>query len=122
MGSAELQVAQVADGSEQTSAEAAGKRLPIAQSAGGPTADGYLLTFVMPQVTSGSLLRLRLDGADLPVAVKVPARVRKGEMSSQERSMMVVCISPKLRWQAVRAVVVVWGNSRRYCCCPFLTT
>ena len=63
----------------------------------------------MPQVTSGSLLRLRLDGADLPVAVKVPARVRKGDVS-QDRSVMAVCISPKLRWRAVRAVVVVWGK------------
>ena len=48
-------MAQVVDDSEQTSAEAAGKRSRIAQSAGGSAADEYLLTFVMPQVTSGSL-------------------------------------------------------------------
>ena len=68
------------DDSEQTSAEAAGKTSPAAQSAGGSSADGYLLTFVMPRVTSGSLLRLRLDGADLPVAVKVTPRVCKGDV------------------------------------------
>ena len=33
--------------SEQTSAEAAGERPPIAQSAGGSPADGCVLTFVI---------------------------------------------------------------------------
>lgn len=28
----------------------------------------------MPKVTSGSLLRLRADGADLPITVKVPPK------------------------------------------------
>ena len=77
-------MAQVVDDSEQNSAEAADERSSIAQSAGGSPADGYLLTFVMPQVTSGSLLRLRLDGADLPVAVKVPQRVCKGDLITGE--------------------------------------
>ena len=49
--SAELEVAQVVGGSEQTSAEAADEGSPIAQSAGGSLADGHLLTFAMPLVT-----------------------------------------------------------------------
>ena len=51
-----------------------------AQSTGESIADGHLLTFVMPQVTSDSVLRLRLDGADIPVTIKVPQRVCKGDV------------------------------------------
>ena len=43
MGSAELEVTQMVDDSEQTCAEAADERSFIAQSAGGSPADGYLL-------------------------------------------------------------------------------
>ena len=38
----------------------------------------------MPKVTSGSLLRLRADGADLPITVKVPPRVRMGDVITGE--------------------------------------
>ena len=34
----------------------------------------------MPAVTSGSVLRLRLDGDDTPVIVRVPPRVYKGDV------------------------------------------
>ena len=47
------------------------------QSVGSSAADGSLVTFVVPEVPLGSLLRLRLDGTDLPVAVEVPSRVCK---------------------------------------------
>jgi hypothetical protein len=50
------------------------------QPVGSAAADGSLVTFVVPEVPSGSLLRLRLDGADLSVAVKVPPRVCKGDI------------------------------------------
>ena len=82
--STELEVEQVVDDSARPSAEAADEGSPIAQSAGGSLADGHLLTFVMPLVTSGSVLCLRLDGADIPVAVKVPPRVCKGDVITGE--------------------------------------
>ena len=60
-----------------------GEELPALsepQSVGSATTDGSLVTFVVPEVPSGSMLRLRLDGADLSVAVKVPPRVCKGDI------------------------------------------
>ena len=55
--STELEVEQVVDDFTQPSAADADGGSPKAQSAGESLADGNLLTFAMPQVTSGSVLR-----------------------------------------------------------------
>ena len=80
LGGAELPAEQVALTAEGASTEPASAALSAPQSVGSATTDGSLVTFVVPEVPSGSLLRLRLDGADLPVAVKVPPRVCKGDI------------------------------------------
>ena len=46
--------------------------------------DGQLLSFVMPKATPGSLLRLREDGADLPITVQVPTRVCMGDVITEK--------------------------------------
>jgi hypothetical protein len=62
VGGAECQAAQVALASERASTVSVSVALAAPQSVGSATADGSLVTFVVPEVPSGSLLRLRLDG------------------------------------------------------------
>ena len=78
--SAELQVEQMVGDSLQSPVANVDGESTEAQFTAEPMVDGRLLTFVMPAVSSGSVLRLRLDGADIPVAVKVPPRVCKGDV------------------------------------------
>ena len=63
-----------------TSTEPAAAASSGTRSAERVATDGSLVTFVVPEVPSGSLLRLQLNGADLPVAVRVPPRVCKGDI------------------------------------------
>jgi hypothetical protein len=78
--SAALQVEQMVDDSLQSPVANVDGESTQAQSTAEPIVDGRLLTFVMPAVTSGSVLRLKLDGDDIPVIVKVPPRVCKGDV------------------------------------------
>jgi hypothetical protein len=80
VGGAELPAEQEALTDERASTVPVSAELSAPRSVESATADGSLVTFVVPEVPSGSLLRLRLDGADLPVAVKVPPRVCKGDI------------------------------------------
>ena len=80
VGGAECQAAQVALASGRASTVSVSVALSAPLSVGSAAADGSLVTFVVPEVPSGSLLRLRLDGTDIPVAVKVPPRVCKGDI------------------------------------------
>ena len=71
--------------SDQLSPERAPRRLPDAQLADLLPADrlpvdGQLRSFAMPKATPGSLLRLREDGADLPITVRVPPRACMGDV------------------------------------------
>ena len=77
--SAELQVEQMVDDSQSPAANVDGESTQ-AQFTAETIVDGRLLAFVMPAVTSGSVLRLRLDGDDIPGIVKVPPRVCKGDI------------------------------------------
>ena len=66
-----LPAERVALTASSTSTEPAAAASSGTRSIERATTDGSLVTFVVPEVPSGSLLRLRLDGTDLPVAVKV---------------------------------------------------
>ena len=80
LGGAVLSAERVALTASSTSTEPAAATSSGTRSIERAASDGSLVTFVVPEVPSGSLLRLRLNGADLPVAVKVPPRVCKGDI------------------------------------------
>ena len=80
LGGAVLSAERVALTALSTSTEPAAATSSGTRSIERAASDGSLVTFVVPEVPSGSLLRRRLNGADLPVAVKVPPRVCKGDI------------------------------------------